>query len=105
MQDLPGVFFPDSIGENGLDERLVGNIALIGHHLEIIDERDGEADGDRPGTGFECRKIHLDLFKLIGIIGKTVSSPKISLLIFVFEAGKVIFYLFHINSFLFCLDL
>ena len=105
MQNLSDVFFPYSVGENGFDEGLVGDVTLVGHYLEIIDERDWEADGDGFGTGFECREIHFNSLELVGIICKTVSGPKTSLLVFVFEVGKVIFYLFHIDSFLFCLDL
>ncbi|KKU15034.1 MAG: hypothetical protein UX21_C0007G0036 [Microgenomates group bacterium GW2011_GWC2_45_8] len=79
---LPSVFFPYPIGEDRFDKGLVGNVALVGHNLEIIDKRDGKANGNGPGTWFEGREIHLNWMFHVEIVGSVVSVPEISLIVF-----------------------
>lgn len=82
--------------KTAFDERLVGDIDFVGLFLDPVEEKSRETDRDRAAGGFEVGKG--DRFEIgsIKIVFQLNFGPKVSFLVFVFEAGEFKIF-FHIG--------
>lgn len=81
-----GIFLLDAIMEDGFNQGLVGDIPFVCHELDVVEHGVRETEGDATSARLEFGKIHFYLFELIGEIKKTMSVPKVLLLLDGIEA-------------------
>src|SRR5260370_1326115 len=71
----------DALGQEDLEERLVGNVALVGEHLEILDQPLRQAEGDGLRRGLELRERGALGATPIQVLGRVVGRPELPLLL------------------------
>src|SRR5947209_4198114 len=64
------------VGEPGLNQRLIGNITLVGGNLDALKKRDRQPEGDRGRRRLEVWKAHMLGLAPVDIIAGVVRFPE-----------------------------
>src|SRR6266567_812788 len=78
----PPTLSRDALGEEHLQERLVGNVPLIRQHLELVEHPLWETQRDRGRRWLEVWKDRTPGFRPIEVFGRIGRGPEFTLRIF-----------------------